>query len=112
MTLFYPSLEAATAIQGVIALTTKTGNGQVRLGIQTAVTTIDVGANPLNPASAASFVSSTGPVNGLFFRFDPNTIPNGLISSGAFFRVGLLYSLSAAGVPSTLVANVTGLMWR
>jgi hypothetical protein len=106
------TLEALTAIQGVLALTNKGGNFQCRLAIQTAsLTTDDLNA----PATLASPYNAQISTEGLltWFRFDPNAAGNGDIDAAAYFRLGVAHSISGGGsTPSQGEVEFQGLCWR
>lgn len=106
MTPWFHSLEAASAIQGVLAVRAMAGTFRVRLGIQTATSTLNTQGNPTSLAAYASyFTSGTN-----FFRFDPNGASDGNIDAAAYFRLGLLYNFTGtAGQGDT---ELQGLAWR
>lgn len=68
---------------------------QVRIGIQTAPTDIELPSAPLAP-SVGTGLGYTRTTGKLYFDFDPADGSNGNVASAAFFRVGLLYSSSDA----------------
>lgn len=96
LTPWMPSIHTGSGVQAFVYLLEKTGNFRVRMGVQTA----NVNQAPNTPASLtsqATFVSTVGPASGLLYRFNPNGATDGNITAAASYRIGLLYSLSAAG---------------
>jgi hypothetical protein len=109
MTPWYPSLECANALATVLAVTSKSGNFQCRLGIQSAVADVDNAGAAVVPASTQTQVTT---VTKTYLRFDPNGATEGNIDAGAFFRVGVFVSLSAGTVPASGTVVLQALSWR
>jgi len=86
-----------TRCRGVLIVADLSSGFQVRIGIQTATSDIEVADTPLNPGSGTglTYLASAGKQ---YFDFDPTvTAPNnGSIGIKASFRLGLLYSSSSA----------------
>ena len=99
-------------IQAVIVLANKSGNFQCRIGLQTADVSLDDLNNPVNMTSTpmATQVGTEG--SRTLLRWDPNATGDGNIDAAAYFRVGVLYSLSSAGVPGQGDVELQGLCWR
>lgn len=93
---FYTSI-AVTKVRGRTVLCDKTGAFQFRVGIQTH------GGDPEFPDAPLAITTGTGvaQVSTLirnFVDFDPTAAGNGIIGQKAGFRLGVLYSSTAASV--------------
>ena len=108
MTGWHHSLEAATAIQGVLVVRSQSGTWRVRLGIQTATALLDSQNTPTSLASYSSYFNTVGAGN--FFRFDPNGATDGNIDAGAYFRFGVLHNFTATAGQGEV--ELQGLAWR
>jgi hypothetical protein len=111
------SMEAITAVTAFLFLAGKTGNFQCRLGIQTC-SDPDAPNGPGSLGADGTQIGTAGTTNGRIYHFDPTTGANGNIgAAGAYgvgvcqFRLGILYSLSAAGTGQGEV-GWKGLAWR
>src|SRR5262245_2728465 len=85
--------------RGMLILAQVQGRFQVRIGIQT-------GGSDIEVADAPTAIA-TGTGNGYrlsvgkqYFDFDPTATGNGVITSKDFFRLGLLYSSTTAAISS------------
>jgi hypothetical protein len=80
-------------VRGVLVLADKLNSFRVRIGIQTAVSDIEVPDAPINiPTTGALGTGYVTTVSKNVFDFDPTVSSNGNIATKAYFRVGLLYS--------------------
>lgn len=109
LTDWYHTLEVASAITAVLVLANKTGNFQCRFGIQTATTQIDSANDPLNPSAVNTQITAAGRS---FIGFDPKGASDGNIDVHAYFRVGIMYSLSSGSTPGQGLVGFEALCWR
>lgn len=110
LTGWYTTLEAMSLLQVVLVLTGKSGNFQCRLGIQIASTNTEDQGSAVNPASAASQVTTAGTET--FLRFDPNGASDGNIDASMYFRLGVFCSLSSGSTPAVGNVLLRGACWR
>jgi hypothetical protein len=103
-------LEALTAVVCLLYISQKTGNFQMRLGIQSC-TSEEVPSSPSAVGSDNGQISAVGVAVGKTYRFDPNAAGNGDIDSAVKFRIGILYSSTGATTAQGSVAW-QGLAWR
>lgn len=75
--------------------------------MQTAITTTAPGT-PDDVGSDAGYVTGAGIGSGKRYRFNPNDAGDGNIDGAVWYRIGVLYNLSAAGAGSGTV-RVEGL---
>jgi hypothetical protein len=108
MTDWAHTIEAASAIQGVLMVRQISGTFRVRLGIQTATSTLNQQGPVTSLAAYPLYYNTAG--TGTFFRFDPNGASDGNIDAGAYFRLGLLYNFTGTAGQGDI--ELQGLAWR
>lgn len=107
LTPWMPSINTQTGAQAFLYLLDQTGNFEARLGVQTATTTTQVTATSAI-GSDAGYVTAAGISSGKKYRFNPNDTADGNIDTAVWYRIGILYKLSASGAGSGTV-RVEGL---
>ncbi len=78
-----PAINTATGVQAFVYLLEQTGNFRVRLGVQTATTTVSPGT-PGNIGSDSGYVTTAGISSGKKYRFNPNDTADGNIDTAVW----------------------------
>jgi len=85
--------------RGLVVLAQVSGRFHVRIGIQTSASDIEIADAPtaIGTGTGNGYILS---VTKQYFDFDPTATGNGVINTKDFFRLGLLYSSTAAAISS------------
>lgn len=97
---YYPWLPTVVAMQilrTVLALANRTSTFEARLGIQTALTDPDMDAqDPVAPTDASNAYRTA--VGRYLIAFDPTGTSDGNIDAFMYWRIGVIYQATSAGV--------------